>query len=161
MGCIFPSRTLCLSLFLSLEIGWDHRVRYVSARFISAIRPAMNAMAVERHERVPRVRFADWLPPPPARADEVNRSRDKGWRLTSAVIRLCGSATMVIERDNEQPDVPAEMRRRNAGFIVATFSERRFLRSAREFLMMLSRIFERDGARFATFWMCVGTFASN
>lgn len=34
---------------------------------------------------------------------EVNRPRDKGWRLTSAVIRLCGSATMVIERDNERP----------------------------------------------------------
>lgn len=60
---------------------------------------------------------------PPVRADEVNRPQDKGWRLTSAVIRLCGSATMVIERDNEQPDVAAEMRRRNAGFIVATFSE--------------------------------------
>lgn len=117
---ISTSRTLCPSL----EIGWERARIRVCTCSISAICPAMSAMAVERHERVPGVRFADWLPSsPPVRADEVNRPRDKGWRLTSSVIRLCGSATMVIERDNEQPDVPAEMRWRNAGFIVATFSE--------------------------------------
>jgi len=44
---------------------------------------------------------------------------------------------MVIERDNEQPDVPAETRRRNAGFIVATFSRHDHRVSAREFLMIL------------------------
>lgn len=76
-----------------------------------------------------------WLASP-RRADEVNRPRDKGWRLTSAVIRWCGSATMVIEHDNEQPDVPAEMRRRNAGFIVATFSRHDSSTPRREFLTM-------------------------
>jgi len=50
-----PSRAPFLSLSLSLSLSLIH----VHPRHTS---PQTNVMAVERHERVSRVRFADWLP---------------------------------------------------------------------------------------------------
>lgn len=110
-----------ISLSFSLSIEWD-RAR-IRVRTFHIHDTSHDERYDRRKTRTCASGAICWLASPPVRADEVNRPRDKGWRLTSAVIRLCGSATMVIERDNEQPDVPAEMRRRNAGFIVATFSE--------------------------------------
>jgi len=52
---------------------------------------------------------------------------------------------MVIERDNEQLDVPAEMRRRNAGIYCCDILQAWFLGSARKFLMIFALMF-------ATFW---------
>lgn len=62
--------------------------------------PRYTVMAVERSSTV--CPGCDLLTGFHPRVCEVNRPRDKGWRLTSAVIRFCGSATMVIERDNER-----------------------------------------------------------